>query len=432
MPLAAAANVGALSPGVVVGSGSPFRHTCAPFARRGYLVEPTAATVSGSGTLVAAWQADRAGVGADGIVAARSPDGRRWTSRVVPRLARCEGGRPDAVSDPWLSAGPDSVVYLITDAVTAHFQSTITVVRSLDQGTSWQPPVVLEGPGGAFSDKPTLTADPYAPGTAFATWNDIGHGRSVMFSRTLDGGGSWSRPRALTHSSLGYGPAMFPEIAVLPNGALTLVTTSDAIGQFPSDTLEHFAQISTDLGVTWSSPTAIDRLTTLPTFLRKPPAGVRADPAVFSLTSGPRGVYLASALIASPSRSRLVLSQERLDGTWTAPQTIARTNKLAVLPVVAANPAGKLAVTWDSINTVNRGAQTPATVNATVSGDNGLTWTTRRLGQPFVLPQLVPGEFFIGDYQALTSVGNDFDAIEISSRGSRRNLHTIVESFTFG
>lgn len=429
--LAGAANVGTVGSGVVVGSGSPFRRTCAPYAVRGYLVEPTATTVGASSALVAAWQVDRALPGANGIVAATSSDGGRWTSRVVPGLARCEGGHPDAVSDPWLSAGPDGTVYLITDAVTAPSQTTIAVVRSLDQGRSWQRPVVLKGPEGEFSDKPTLTADPYRPATAFATWNDVGRG--VMFSRTLDGGRSWSSPRVLTHSSLGAGADMFPEVAILPDGALTLVTTSyEGRGTGPaSETLQHLAQTSTDLGASWSPQIPIDRLTSrVIRLLGKPFGAVRAAASNFSLTSGPQGVYLVSALVDSPSRSRLVMSHQDPDGTWTQPQTIATTNSLAVLPAIAAGADGKLAVTWDEITAVSRGGEALATINAAV-GEDGSSWTTRRLGQPFLMPHIGPSELFIGDYQALTPAQNGFDAIDISTRG-RRTLQTIVESFTFG
>lgn len=432
-----AASVGGVGTSVVVASGSPFRHTCGPHAVRGYLVEPTATTVRPGGTLVAAWQADRAGQGADGIVAARSSDGgHRWTSRVVPGLSRCDGGRPAAVSDPWLSAGPDGIVYLITDAITAQQRSTIAVSRSLDDGRSWQRPVILERgkrPFFRFSDKPNLTADPYRPGVAFATWNDVFPGRRVMFTRTLDGGLSWSKPRVLAHSLLAVGRDSFPEIAVLPNGALTMVMSSYHITRFRRQTLEHLVQASTNLGASWSSQTVIDRLPTLPApSLSKPRGSVRADPAVFSLTSGPDGVYLVSALLESRSRSRLVISREQPDGTWTHPRTIATVNKLAVLPTVADTAAGKLAVTWDSITALNLGSEALAAVNAAVSENDGLAWTTRPLGQPFVLPRFASGEFFIGDYQALTPTQSGFDAIDISSRRSGQIVHTLVESFTFG
>jgi hypothetical protein len=128
----------------------------------------------------------------------------------------------------------------------------------------------------------------------------------------------------------------------------------------------------------------------------------------------------------------LVISHERPDGTWTHPQTLATTNKLAVLPTVAANAAGKLAVTWDAIKAVNHGTEARATVTAAVSDDDGLSWTTRALGRPFIVPQLTPGGYFIGDYQALTPTSSGFDAIDISSRGRGRKPRTVVESFTFG
>ena len=154
---------------------------------------------------------------------------------------------------------------------------------------------------------------------------------------------------------------------------------------------------------------------------------------MFSLASGPRGVYLVSALVKSGSRGRLVISRQRPDGTWGPTRTIATTNALAVLPTVAANASGKLAVTWDSIKPPNRSGEPLATVEAAASDDAGQTWNARRLGQPFLLPEeLFPRELFIGDYQALTPTQSGFDAIDISSRRSGRKVHTVVESFAFG
>jgi hypothetical protein len=423
--LVGASDGGTAVMGVVVASGSPFQRTCAPHAVRGYLVEPTATTVTRSGVLVAAWQADRAYAGADGIVAARSLDGgRRWSSHVVPGLARCEGGQLDAVSDPWLSAGPDGTVYLLTDAVTGP-QATIAVSRSLDEGRSWQPPAVLEQ--AEFLDKPTITADPYVPGVAFAVWEDVNRG-AVIFSRTLDAGRSWSSPRVVTQPFAGA-PAL-PEIGVLPNGTLTLVTSGRANGRRPFETLEHLAQTSTDLGASWSQRAVIDHLTTLPAPFRRTRISARAE--LFSLASGPQGVYLVSALLDSPRQSRLVISHQQPDGAWSRPRTTARINKLAVLPTVAVNGSNRLAVTWDAVTLSTRSVKALATVTAAVSDDDGLTWTTHALGQPFQLPQQIDRVFFIGDYQALTTTRSGFDAIDISTRRGRHKLRTFVESFTFG
>jgi hypothetical protein len=69
-------------------------------------------------------------------------------------------------------------------------------------------------------------------------------------------------------------------------------------------------------------------------------------------------------------------------------------HRLAVLPTVAATAGGKLAVTWDSLKSQNRGGEARATVNTAVSDDDGLTWTIRPLCDP-------PAVWFRRDYSRL-------------------------------
>src|SRR5437763_16496179 len=149
---------------VKLSGGRLVRHACARGAVRGYQVEPTAVGVGSSGSLVAAWQAGRGLLGADAIFAGTSSDGLTWSTAPVPRLSRCSGGTADAVSAPWLAAGPDGILYLSAATLVARrgrLTGAILVTRSLDGGHAWQRPMVLARDPGSIDDKPTITADPY-------------------------------------------------------------------------------------------------------------------------------------------------------------------------------------------------------------------------------------------------------------------------------
>jgi hypothetical protein len=58
-----------------------------------------------------------------------------------------------------------------------------------DGGASWSSPALLDAGGHGFNDKPSITADPTRPGTAYAVWTLEG---AAFMSRTRDAGASWS------------------------------------------------------------------------------------------------------------------------------------------------------------------------------------------------------------------------------------------------
>jgi hypothetical protein len=103
------------------------------------------------------------------------------------------------------------------------------------------------------------------------------------------------------------------------------------------------------------------------------------------------------------------------------------------LPAVAVNASGRVAVTWDSISSINRDRQIPTTPMAAVSNDQGRSWTTAALSQPFHLRHIeTNGELFLGDYQALTATTAGFEAIYITATTNPRSKKTIVVSQAIG
>jgi hypothetical protein len=139
---------------------------------------------------------------------------------------------------------------------------------------------------------------------------------------------------------------------------------------------------------------------------------VRAEPINFSLSGGPGGAYLASAIIDSSSRSRIVVSHQLADGRWTPPKTIARVRGQAFLPTIAVSGDSGVALTFDRMSSTNRRNTLPVTASVALSSDGGARWHTSQLGRPFDLAHVtVHGAVFVGDYQALVATPAGFEAV---------------------
>jgi hypothetical protein len=403
-------------------------------------VEPSATFDAPANQLIAVWQADRGLAGADGLVVGRADvSGSSWTTSVVPGLSRCSGGLAAAVSDPWVAAGPDGTVYLSALELRrpkpgAIIGTTLVAMRSLDAGKSWSNPVTVAPDRGKNADKPTVTADPLRSRTAYLTWTQDRHRRrEVMISRTQDGGLTWATPKAVAPPGPAQGD-LFPQIAVQPDGSVTIVYAEVAPIRDPFRVgFSDYARVSHDDGVSFSAPIRLNRLQSLiAPITYPPPEVVRAIPAVLALRSGPGGAYLVDAVIHAQRHSRLhlsatseiVVSHERSDGTWSPTATIAVVPGMAFLPTIATAGPERVAVTWYQMSGPRptdspRGrrpnpAATETTIESAVSNDGGTSWSQQPLGPSFNLMNVSRGhDLFVGDYQALAGANAVFEAIDV-------------------
>jgi hypothetical protein len=148
----------------------------------------------------------------------RSLDGgRTWSAPRAAPINGCAGG-PVAgaarASDPWATFGPDGRAYVSALAWTPNpddgpdLVSALVVVASPDGGSTWEPPVaaaVAPSPAVAH-DNLGLTADPTRAGTVYATTTraETVPGESYFgrlgFTRSDDGGRTWSPMRSITEA----------------------------------------------------------------------------------------------------------------------------------------------------------------------------------------------------------------------------------------
>ena len=150
---------------------------------------------------------------------------------------------------PRLALNSDEVLYVVygdtTDAV-----RRVQFIRSEDLGATFTEPKLLSGSStGAF--EPEITVDP--DDAINVAWEDNVSGTSViMFSRSNDGGASFSEPKQV---SKGTGEATQAHIASDSAGRLHIVYTQ----QLGAEEIQVFYTRSADHGQTFSEPVNISK-----------------------------------------------------------------------------------------------------------------------------------------------------------------------------
>ena len=423
------------APVVRLTGGSPIARGCAAASRtvqRGAEAEPQlAADPANPNRLVAAWQQDRdtAAAALSTGVALSDDGGSTWRPVAVPGVTGCPAGLYDRASDPWLSIGPDGVAYLATLQVRGRRQATtrVLVSRSPDGGTTWAPPVVV-GDLGGFEDKEMVAADPTRPGTAYAVWAHVERGRpsAAMFSRTVDGGLTWSPPQPI-YRPAGRRAPNGHQIVVTPGGALVDVFFEVGGGR---SSLRIRAIRSDDQGATWSPPVGVGRASGIPVVDLPRRIPVRTGDVLPSAAVAPGGEVLVTWQDAPSVRRGRILLARSLDAgrTFEPPIRVGRARARPFTPVVAAGDAG-IAVSYYDLRQDRRGDRhLTTTFWLAQSRDGGATWSATPLGRPFDLLRAprTGGALFLGDYTGLVALpggfGSAFVAARPLARGGRSDV----------
>jgi hypothetical protein len=376
--------------------------------------------------LVAAFQQDRYRAGARGIVVALSRDaGRSWERRALP-VSRCAGAaarQAPFASDPWVSVGPDGRIYV------ASLSGGVSVTSSADWGRHWSTPAALHGYG--FSDKPSLTADPRRPGTAYVVWSAYlrtgppGTESDELLSITHDGGRSWSAPTMILRHGNRAGPENGQIVIDRRTGRLYLfmVWVRDGLIR-PGDPGLMLLSRSGDGGAHWSKPRRFERGNTARVV-------VRSSPQVPSFAVDGRGVLYGvwqDSRFSHDRRDEVLFVTSRDGGThWSRPRRISMPAAEALLPTVAAQGNGRVAVLYLQ---VAEDATLHARYRLALSRDGGGHFTDTAVSKPFAItnaPSLTPGPlspggYFVGDYMGLVGLGvRGFGALFVAANRSPRN-----------
>jgi hypothetical protein len=463
---AAATSDYVLDPPVLVSGPSPFDGCTIGSSGPGSVVYPNtevepfiAVNPVNPDNVIGVFQQDRWNDGgAKGLVAAPSFDGGATWAETYAAFSACSGGSPDyaRASDPWVSFDKSGRAYQISLSINSASLTTSAVLASTseDGGVTWSAPKTIIRDSGFvnFNDKESITGDWTRPGYAYATWirgNIPGDQRSFnsllhsfayrgtpMFSRTTDGGQTWSTPEPITNQII-WGQAN--QIVVLPDGTLAdvFVVLFKGSGVQPSDQQVFVAMSrSKDGGQHWSAPVKIALLSgTLltdpdypnPTSLDQTvrAGDVLPDIAVDHTTGA---LYVVWGDSLGTNELHVVLSKSTDGGQhWSTPKKIDQTpGPHAFNGTVEVTADGTVAVMYYDFRNNTPDPGLPTDVWLTHSTDGGRTWSEQHVTGPFDMEQApVAGGFFLGDYQGMASAGSDLLMFFSTTQGDKANVYSV-------
>jgi hypothetical protein len=426
-------------------------------------VEPfLAVNPANSSNLIGVFQQDRwSNGGAHGLVTVSSTDaGATWTQS-WPHFSTCAGGTEanggayDRSSDPWVSIGPDGTAYQVSLSVnTAQTISAILASTSTDGGATWSEPATIQRDDSpnhfVFNDKESVTADPYHAGVAYVVWDrsrfpsdsanvNAGHSYAFrgdpMFSKTTDGGLTWSAPRIIAHPQNKNLFTIGNQIAVEPDGTLIDVYHFGKGSGFDAPNASFTGvQRSTDGGLTWSAPIVVS---TNPVVLDVDPdtgaplrTGADIGGAIPDVAVDPRNgaLYLVwEDSRFSGTHDDIALSKSTDEGrTWTTPVKVNQSplGVTAFTPSVDILPNGTVGVTYYDLRNNTPAAGLPTDYFFVSSGDGAATWQPEARVTPtsFNMENAPFARgYFLGDYEGLAHSPGVFYTLFIKTTDSIAN-----------
>jgi hypothetical protein len=401
----------------VLSGPSPFAGGC-PGARfddqaiTGHELEPMI-TVNPANprNLVAAWKQDvgPANQSRSDLVASSLDGGKTWKRRTIPGLTACTGGSVDAGSDPWVAAGGDGTVYfsgLAADLSTDPPTTAVVASRSRNGGRTWPAPATVAAPlQGNETD--AIAASPRLAGHAYLAWAnfvfDLPRTNTLEFSRTTDGGRTWSPP-VLVDQPGPFQIDQAPRVVVLPNGTLLVVFLRV---DFELELGQLYAARSLDDGRTWLPP-VLAGSRPFPPPLVDPETGIGLpQPGFPSAAVAPDGsVYVAFEASTSSSSGAVGIARSRDAGrTWTS-ANLPGVTAFAFEPAIAVDARGTVGVTWYDLRNDRAGdAPLSADVWFAHSQDRGRSWHQTHVAGPTDLRTApMPAHNYVGEYQGLAGM----------------------------
>ncbi|HEV2112220.1 MAG TPA: sialidase family protein [Gammaproteobacteria bacterium] len=430
------------APLVRVSQASPYNANCGGAIQQSSVlyqdaeVEPyEAVNPANTSNVIGIWQQDRwSDGGAHGLVAAYSMDGgKTWKEQPLP-MSTCgsiTGANYPRASDPWVSFSPDGAAYAISISfsgisLTAGSSGAVLVTRSGDGGVTWSTPIPLITDGAsAFNDKESVTADPNNSNYAYAVWDrlDTGNRGPTYFSRTIDGGVTWSLGQPIYDPGVGN-QTLGNEVIGLTDGSI--VDLFDELDGTSGNTATSSVRVirSTDHGTTWSAPVTVAENFSVGTADPNTGMAVRAGAGLPQGTAAPAGglvVVWQDGRFSNFARDGIALSRSSDGGqTWTTPVEInSVTTAPAFTPSVAVLGDGTIGVSYFDFrnNTSDRTAL--LTDYWFTSSTDGVHWSEQHISGPFDLDLAPHAEgLFLGDYQALAVVANVFTPFYVQTNNA--------------
>ncbi|MFJ8958998.1 sialidase family protein [Lentzea sp. NPDC102401] len=402
--------------------------------------------------------------GARGLSSWMTHDGgASWAKLPDVPWSGCQGGptRFGRVTDPWVTYDKAGNAYFIGQPIdSAALGLSAISVTSLDRTTgTWRPPQIIQedaGDRGVFNDKVSITGDPTRPGYAYATWirgtypNDgqqhpiadlhsFAYRGKPMFSRTTDGGLTWSTPVPMRDSNTYM---QGNQIAVGPDGTLYNVAANLFTGAGQNDKGVYMGVMtSRDAGLHWSAPAKIAPIQFAQLFVPDDNFPIRAEDYLpdiaVDMTTGAIYVVWADGLGTTLNKVVLVKSTDG-GGHWSGPTMVA-TGGAGVQSynhAIDVSDTGMVTLTyWDDRNNVLGDGIATTDIWVRHSHNGTQTWEPEQhLHGPFnhytaPISYFAPGDprgLFLGDYMGLETIsGNNTIAFFTSTSNDGADVHAV-------
>jgi hypothetical protein len=440
-------------------------------------VEPwIAANPANAGNLIGTWQQDRwSDGGAKGQVASWSFDGGKSWGQTPQPFTTC--AQPfyktqvlnyQRASDPWVSFGPDGTAYAVSLPFDGDFiRNGLGAAVSHDGGRTWvnqtdiDPLIANPTTLNPSDDKQSVTADPTRAGWAYVVWEQFqdvtvctaparaavrsGHDSTLRlsraaatsapaacvvtftaptyFSRTRDGGKTWSKPKQIVPTAPNEQTIANQIVANRQNG--TLYNFYDYIDSAGQNNVEMV--YSTNHGATWSKRIHVQRLAsnaetngclcgvTFPGDPSKPlrTGDIIPEPAIDPNTGQLYVVWQDGRANPDPTAMNDMLFASTstgggLAGTWSDPIRVNPPNdRAAFTGSIAVNSRGQVGVTYYDFTPPLTSPDILLTDTwLAITEGPGLDFESRSLlGGPFNMEAAPFARgFFTGDYIGLAAL----------------------------